>query len=136
MSSTNTTLDRCFRPTRFVVGLACLALSLVASFALTVGHIAKLQLPGCGAGSPCEQLTESAWGKLPLLDWPVSFIGLAYFVALLLAWIAAYRCGSVSAAVKNLVRFGAVVSVMFVIVIFVQGHLCWYCLAMESDHFS
>ena len=110
MSSTNRTSDRCFEPTRFVVGLACLALSLVASFALTAGHIGKLQLPGCGTGSPCEQLTESAWGKLPLVDWPVSFIGLAYFVALLVAWIAAYRGGSVSTVVKNLVRFGAAVS--------------------------
>ena len=136
MSSTNTTTDRCFRPTRFVVGLACLALSIVASFALTVGYIAKLQLPGCGTGSPCEQLTDSAWGKLPWVDWPVSFIGLAYFVALLLAWIAAYRCGSVSTAVKNLVRFGAAVSAMFVVVIFVQGHLCWYCLATHAGNLA
>lgn len=136
MSSPNTTLDRCFRPTRFVVGLACLALSLVASFALTAGHIAKLQLPGCGTGSPCEQLTESAWGKLPLVDWPVSFIGLAYFVALLFAWTAAYRGSSVSTGLKNLVRFGAAVSVMFVIVIFVQGHLCWYCLATHAGNLA
>ncbi|MEE8155838.1 MAG: thioredoxin domain-containing protein, partial [Phycisphaerales bacterium] len=136
MSSTNSTLDRCFRPTRLVVGLASLALSLVASFALTAGHITKLQLPGCGTGSPCEQLTESAWGKLPLLDWPVSFIGLAYFVALLFAWTAAYRSGSVSTGLKNLVRFGAAVSMMFVIVIFVQGHLCWYCLATHAGNLA
>ncbi len=136
MSERNENAGRRFSPTRFVVGLACLAISTVASLTLTAWHIAKLQLPGCGAGSPCALLTEGAWGKLPLVNWPVSFLGLAYFIALLFGWSAAYRSHSVSRAFRNLGRLGAAVSVMFVVVMIIQGHLCWYCLAAHVGNLA
>ena len=40
------------------------------------------EVPGCGVrGGGCEEVVNGPWGKIPGLGWPVSFVGLAWFVS-------------------------------------------------------
>src|SRR5574340_726413 len=89
----------------FVIGVVCLAWAATMSLALVTEHISGWSLPGCGQGSPCEQAANSVWGKVPLINWPVSFLGLAYFLGMLAAWIAGR--GALPPALRYLARLGA-----------------------------
>ncbi len=111
------------------LGYTFLAVSVVAAFFLVAQQIDLVDAPGCGAGSPCAQASASAWGRVPGLDWPVSFLGLAYFIALAFGWSQARSAGGVSPLFRWLVRLGAAASVLFVVVMIAGGYLCWYCLA-------
>ncbi|MCH8151139.1 MAG: thioredoxin domain-containing protein [Planctomycetes bacterium] len=113
-----------------------LIIAIGASLMLVLQHLDALSLPGCGPGSACAELTQGAWGKVPLVNWPVSFVGLAYFLALLGAWIQAGRARGVSIALKYLVWVGAAFSVMFIMVMIFSRHLCWYCLAVHVANFG
>ena len=111
----------------YAFGFVLLAIAAVTSLLLGLQHLAGLSLPGCGEGSPCAEAAASIWGKVPGLGWPASHVGLAYFVAMIAAW-SVCRFG-VPTALRLLIRVGALVSVGFVIVMLVEGHLCWYCVA-------
>ena len=115
----------------FWLGCAWLILSIVAALILAGKHLEVIQAPGCGTGGGCEQAAASVWAKVPLINWPVSFLGLAYFVALAWAWTAARRNGGLPKRAKHLVRFGAALSVMFVAAMIGGGYVCWYCLAVH-----
>jgi protein-disulfide isomerase/uncharacterized membrane protein len=110
-----------------VLGTIGLLLGVGASLALVLEHLAGLQLPGCGAGSPCARASESIWGKVPYVNWPVSSLGLAYFLGLLVAWLAA-RAG-VSGGARWVIRLGLLLSLGFTVVMFRGGYVCPYCLA-------
>ncbi len=69
-------------PARFVIGLACLTVAAAASFVLVAGHLHLFTPPGCGAGSPCLRAAQSVFGTVPVLGWPTSFVGMAYFTSL------------------------------------------------------
>ncbi|HRP62514.1 MAG TPA: hypothetical protein PK400_04405, partial [Phycisphaerales bacterium] len=71
------------------IGAILLAFSVISSAMLVLEHFGAMSLPGCGAGSACAKLTSGVWGKLPIVHWPVSFVGLAYFVSMLVAWLMA-----------------------------------------------
>lgn len=109
-----------------IVGVVCLAASAAAALMLALEHLAGLSLPGCGAGSPCAQAAESIWGKVPYVEWPVSYLGLAYFLALLVAWLSLR--GGLPSILRWLIRLGVLISVGFVVVMFVGGYICPYCL--------
>ena len=111
----------------FWPGLICLLLAVAASIVLVGQHLDVLKAPGCGDGSPCDQAAASVWGKVPLVGWPVSFVGLAYFAALTPAWIAIRRAGVVPGMFRNLVRLGMVFSAMFMVVMIFGGYACPYC---------
>lgn len=115
----------------FWLGCAWLILSIAAALILAGKNLEIIQAPGCGAGGGCEQAAASIWAKVPLINWPVSFLGLAYFVALASAWTAARRSGGLSKRSKYFVRLGAALSVMFVAAMIAGGYLCWYCLAVH-----
>ncbi|MHC4426988.1 MAG: DsbA family protein [Planctomycetota bacterium] len=115
----------------FWPGLVCLLIAVTASFMLAGRQLDLLEAPGCGGGSPCDRAMAGPWGKVPLVDWPVSFVGLAYFAALGAAWIATRRRAGVPAGLRRLVRIGAALSVLFVVVMFAGGYLCVYCLAVH-----
>ena len=70
-----------------LAGAAFLLAASAVVLALSFSRLTGIGLVGCGAGSPCAQAAASPWGRVPLLDWPVSHIGAAYFLALLVAWI-------------------------------------------------
>ncbi|MBT8484703.1 MAG: hypothetical protein KJO43_03925, partial [Phycisphaerae bacterium] len=74
-------------PALWGVGLALLLLSVAASLMLVLQSLGNLSLPGCGPASACGRATSSVWGSVPGLGWPLSHVGLAYFLGIAAAWI-------------------------------------------------
>lgn len=114
------------------MALAGIGVAIVASAVLVWKHFTGTHLPGCGPQSGCAALEGSVFGKIPGIDWPVSFVGLAWFVGLALAlWRSA---GGPSPALKNAARLSAVGSIFFLVVILVLRKLCPYCLAAHAGN--
>lgn len=109
-----------------VLGAAAITLSCLSSLMLAIAHFVGMSLPGCGPQSDCAQAAASAWGTVPLLGWPVSFLGLAFFTAIGAAW--SVQSGMLHPLVRLLVRFGAAASIFFIAVMIFGGYLCIYCL--------
>ncbi len=118
----------------FVVGLISLVLAFAMSGMLVLDHLGGISLPGCGEGSPCAEAAASVWGKAPIVGWPVSFLGFAYFSGALIAWPLVRK--NLPQMFCNLVRLGALISLGFVLVIFIEGHHCKYCLASHAGNFG
>jgi len=95
-----------------------------------------LSLPGCGEGSACAEVTRSAWGRVPWVDWPVSFLGLAYFIAALVGWCLCAGAGGISTGFRWIVRIAALASLAFLIVMIVKGAVCQYCLITHLGNFA
>ena len=108
-----------------LTGCVLLAVCVGAAAMLSLEHLMGISLPGCGQGSPCAEAAASAWGRVPGMGWPVAYLGLAWFVAMLVAWLLG---GGRLGAARNLVRLGAVASVGFIAAMVVGGYLCNYCL--------
>jgi protein-disulfide isomerase/uncharacterized membrane protein len=111
---------------RFWAGLALAAGAAGFAGYLSLNHMLGIRLPGCGAGSPCAQAAASAWGRVPGVDWPVSFVGLAYFLGIALAWVASG--GGISRAFRGLLALGAAASLMFLGAVVVERLWCLYCV--------
>lgn len=111
-----------------------LSVSLFSAVVLVLGHFEMMSVPGCGIGSPCADAAASVWGKLPIIEWPVSFVGLAYFIAVGIGWLVGK--GLVPPPFKWLIRCGAAGSLFYVFVIVIFGHGCWYCLAAHAGNFA
>jgi protein-disulfide isomerase/uncharacterized membrane protein len=114
--------------------IGCLLL-LIAIAALSTLSYAKLNgrsAPGCGPGSDCDLATQGAWGAIPGIGWPLSHVGVAYFVALLVAWLSS---AAISAGFRNLVRFGGLVSLLYTVVLIASALSCKYCLAAHAANF-
>jgi len=121
---------------RFGLGLACLVLAMGGSSVLVTKHLNLFSPPGCGDGSACDRAAASVFGTVPLLGWPTSFVGLAYFVALGAAWTAATRsAGSVPTAFHYVVRTGVGMSALFLIAMIAGSYVCLYCLAAHVGNF-
>ncbi len=116
----------------FVIGALALAVSAASSYALVYNHVTGIALPGCGLGSACAQLSASWWGKVPGTDWPIAFVGAAYFSGALIAWLVAR--GAIPGSFRNLVRLGVLFSVMFGIVMITKGQFCEYCIAAHAGN--
>ena len=114
----------------YAAGIGLLLVCVVTSLMLALEHIGGLRLPGCGEGSACAQAAASVWGKVPYINWPVSFVGVAYFVGMLAAWLRSRR--GVTAGQRYLVRCGTLASLGFIIIMIVEGHLCSYCVATHA----
>jgi len=125
-------------PSPLSYGLAILFIAFAAVMALllTLEHVAGMALPGCGEGSPCQEVANSFWGKIRLgsFEWPTAYLGLAYFLAILVSWIAIK--GRASIWYINLIRFGALISLGFCIIIIVDRSLCLYCIASHVGNFA
>lgn len=111
------------------LGALCLLGAALMSFLLVLEHIEGIELPGCGEGSPCQEVAEGFGGKIPLgvLEWPTSFLGFSYFAAALAAWLAAG--GRLPTSQRILVRFGLLASIGFTTLLFVKWQICQYCVA-------
>ncbi len=107
-----------------VVGLA---VAMIPSLFLVLEHFEAIALPGCGLQSSCLRATQSAWGRVPLVGWPVVFVGFAYFSAALVGlWVVR---SSPAPAFRHVVRAGGAVSLFYLAVMVLGGFLCSYCLA-------
>ena len=112
------------------LGSLLLLFAAGASALMCWSHISGHNLPGCGVGSACAEAASSIWGRIPGVEWPVSFAGLAYFLAALAVWSAS--AGRVGGAVRAIMRISAVVSVGYVVVMITGGYLCAYCLTAHA----
>lgn len=113
----------------WLAGVLCLLAGVAASALLIFQHFNGGNLPGCGAGSPCARAAASVWGKVPGLGWPVSFVGLAYFLGMYTAW--QWGWGRLSRMGFFVARAGAVASVVFLAVALVESMACPYCIAAQ-----
>jgi len=111
-------------------GLA-LAVAVGSSLMLTATHFDAMDLPGCSVESACGRAQSSAWGSVPGVGWPVSHVGLAWFVALFVAWLLAVPKRAVG-ALRWPLRVSAVASVVFLAAMVVGGYLCPYCIAVHG----
>jgi protein-disulfide isomerase/uncharacterized membrane protein len=113
-----------------IVGTLALLASVVASGSLVgtrLGYISTL--PGCGVGSSCDTITNGPWGTIPLIGWPVSFFGLAWFVGMLWGWVKS------SGNSRNLLLFtraGVVASVGFIVLMGSLGTYCKWCMLAHA----
>jgi protein-disulfide isomerase/uncharacterized membrane protein len=122
----------------FVAGLVALGVAIVPAVMMMLQHFAGLKLPGCGEGSPCAAAASSVWGQLPIpgtgFSWSVSFIGLAFFVSMLAAWVAGR--GRLSGPMRLLARLGALVSLIYLVIIVAGGYFCPYCIASHLGNLA
>lgn len=95
--------------------------------ATKLGYIPSL--PGCGAGSSCDAVTNGPWGTIPVVGWPVSFLGFAWFAGLLFGWITS--AGN-SRGLLWLIRLGVIASVGFVVLMGGLGSFCKWCLLTHA----
>ncbi len=119
---------------RVTVGAVLLLIAAGASLLLAIQSLGSVPLPGCGLESACGRAVNSVWGKVPGLGWPTSYVGVAYFLGLLAAWFA--RSGLVPAALRWVVRLGAVASIVLVGAMVQGGYLCPYCFAVHVANFT
>lgn len=109
-----------------IVGTIALLASVVASGSLVgtkLGYISTL--PGCGPGSSCDTITNGPWGTIPLIGWPVSFLGFAWFVGMFWGWLKS------SGSSRNLLwaaRAGVIASVGFIVLMGSLGTYCKWCM--------
>lgn len=128
----------------WVIGLACVGVAIMASGALVLKHFTGVALPGCRVGSACDRLGQSIFGRilfpqgmaqwLGFAKWPVSSLGFAFFVAVCAAWLAGLRW--IAPGLKWMVRFGALFSLVYVVIIFVKREWCPYCLYSHAANFG
>ena len=113
----------------FAAGCVLLLICVASSLMLALEHLVGISLPGCGEGSGCAEAAASVWGTVPYVNWPVSFLGLSYFLGVLLVWLGSRR--GMSAGFRWLLRLGALISIGFTIIMVVEGHVCQYCVALH-----
>jgi protein-disulfide isomerase/uncharacterized membrane protein len=106
-----------------------LSVAVVLSALLVVKHFGG-GLPGCGPEGGCKSLESSPWGMVPLVRWPVSFLGFAYFLSLLAAWMTAGR--EIPAAMRWPLRFGGIASLVFLGVMLAYRKFCLYCAGVHA----
>ncbi|TVQ53828.1 MAG: hypothetical protein EA377_07160 [Phycisphaerales bacterium] len=116
----------------WMLGFALLLAAVFSSGMLVAQHFLGGSVPGCGEGGACDRAAASVWGSIPGIDWPVSFLGLAYFVGLLAAWLIVPRDGVTR--LRGLVRLGGLASIFYLIVIIAGGYACPYCLVSHAGN--
>lgn len=119
-----------------VAGGLAAGVSALMSLLLVLEHLGGMALPGCGEGSACAKAAESAWGKIPLggFEWPVSYVGLAYFLAMLVAWVATR--GLLPSAMRWVVRIGALVSLFYCALMVGKSMICAYCIGAHIGNLA
>jgi protein-disulfide isomerase len=133
MPNTNTTSSPSCPRWVFVSAAIALLVAAGGATMLTISRFVGMWLPGCGPGGGCDQAADSFWGSLPGLGWPTSSIGLAYFIAMLVAWIVSR--GAPPPTFRWIARFGAAMSIVFLIAMGVGGYFCSYCLICHLANF-
>jgi protein-disulfide isomerase/uncharacterized membrane protein len=124
----------------FAAGLAAIVVAIVCAGALALSQLDAFTLPGCGANSGCAGAAASAFGKIPVQGlaepWSVSFLGVAYFVAVGLAWLVSRR--GVSPGLKGVLVVGAFASLFWVTVMLARPDelFCQYCLGTHLANFA
>ena len=114
-----------------VCGLGLLATAIGTSGLVVLEHFEVLSPPGLGHGSACSRAIASDWAEIAGM--PVAFVGSAYSVALLAAWLME-GTGGVSRMLRWCVRLGAAASAFYLGVMLLERLPCAYCLAAHTAH--
>lgn len=119
-----------------VLRFVFLVVALGATAMLVASHFHLLHPPGCGAGGGCDKAADSPFGKVPGMNWPVSFLGFSYYLAMLVALVATR--GRVTGAMRHMARLGALVSAfyLFIIILHRNEYLCAYCITSHLANFG
>lgn len=117
------------RSNRFGLGVFFLAIALLASLLQTLDALGAMSAPGCGLRSGCHAAASSSFGRLPFVQWPLSYVGCAWFSALLVAWTRAR--GDVDVIVNWAARAGVAASLFYAGVLAGRGFACPYCIAVH-----
>ena len=112
------------------VGVLALVAAVVACAFMVLHHFGAMQMPGCGVGSPCDAAAKSVWGKVPGIGLPTSFVGFAYFFAMLVAW--PMTRGRTSPGMRAFTLLGALASLGFVGVAIAEKLPCVYCFVTHG----
>ncbi len=115
----------------WTIGLFLVVGALVTSSVLAADALGFVQsLPGCGPSSGCAKATSGPWGHI--IGWPTSFLGVAWFWGLFLAWVS----GPPSRHTLWCIRLGVIGS-LFLGIIMVQGDaICRWCAWTHGFNFS
>ncbi|MEE2906241.1 MAG: thioredoxin domain-containing protein [Planctomycetota bacterium] len=121
---------------RWFIGLLFLVIAAAASGLLLMKEmgVIGITLPGCGEQSACGDLSRGFFGSVPGIGWPTSYLGFTYFIAMLVAWSACWP--GVPSIILWIGRLGALFSLLFMIVIFVEWKLCPYCITAHVANFG
>ena len=112
---------------RFVGGVSLLV-ATGASLVLAGTSVGLFEaLPGCGAGSGCDEVTNGPWGSIPVVGWPVSFVGLAWFCSM---FVQLLRGVSVDKLIW-FIRLGAIASLGFGLIMLMSGSFCKWCFLVH-----
>jgi protein-disulfide isomerase/uncharacterized membrane protein len=115
---------------RLAISGVFLVIATVAAWMLALSTLGTTAIPGCGAGSPCMQAADSAWGRLPVLGLPISLVGAAYFTASLLSFLISlprHTCP----IMRTFWFIGAAISLLYLVVIPITGLWCWACIVVH-----
>ncbi|HIN09380.1 MAG TPA: hypothetical protein EYM64_02255, partial [Phycisphaerales bacterium] len=130
MSKNESIEERGNRTPLLFVGSLSVLIAVAASGILAATKLGYIQsLPGCGVGSGCDSVTNGPWGVVPIIGWPVSFLGFAWFVALFCGWI---KSSGGSKSLLWLIRAGILGSLGFVILMASIGHFCKWCMLAHA----
>lgn len=115
-----------YRPARvcWLIGTSLLKGAATAS-GFVVAHHFGASLPGCGPTAGCAKLQNSEWGSVPWIGWPIAFVGIAYFVAMMAAFALSHK--GVPWTLRVLAWAGAAASVGLIGVMVYLGEFCLYC---------
>lgn len=116
-------------PARSWGALVCLLAGLASSAALVTQHFGAISLPGCGIGSACDQAAKSPAGSIPILGWPVSFLGATYFTAMLVAFIVGGR--KLGTFPKALSLLAALISIGYAGIMVAKSLPCTFCIIIH-----
>ncbi|MDG2291561.1 MAG: DsbA family protein [Phycisphaerales bacterium] len=113
----------------WVAGLILLLIASIASGMLALKQLGIIPtLPGCGPESGCGVVTGTAWGRIPVLQWPVSYLGLAYFLGMIVPWCMQAFHG-IPNGLRWIARLGVLCSFGFLVVMVSMDSFCEYCIA-------
>ena len=134
----DTSTQRPMNPVAFAIGLLAILVAILASGMLSLEKFEILKLPGCAPGSGCDQAAASQFGNFPIpglgITWPLAFVGLAYFLAVGVAWIGSRR--GVSNALRFILVCGGIGSLFYITIMLAKpDYLCVYCLTTHIANF-
>ena len=113
-----------------VVGWFCLALGSAASAILIGDRLFDIAPPGCGPESACAKLSRGPWSVVGPWKIPLSFVGLAYFLASATIWLRSR--GGVSRAAWVWSLAGLAISVVLASTMVAQRSVCLWCMTVHA----
>ncbi len=116
------------------IGLALAGAAFALAALLSAQRLGGMALPGCGLKSSCWAVANGPWGRVPGIGWPVSYLGAAWFAAIIVLWIAGRRAPD--RITRWLVRIGAAISALFVAVMLIDSTICWYCMGVHAANLA